>query len=200
MQSVAVHPVTFLKIHDFSLFWFLFWIFLKGILPHLTSAECKKALNTFKDSKTPGNDGIPAEFYKKIWHLVGTYITDSLNFAFEHGELSTSHRQAVITLIDKKDKIKPKIQTLRPISLLNVDLKIGTKALALRLQDVLPYVINDDQTGFVRGRTIFDSIKIIQDLMNLTKKFKLEGILLFIDFEKAFDSIEWSLKSVQKMD
>ena len=76
--------------------------------------------------------------------------------------------------------------------MLNVDLKIGTKALALRLQDVLPYVIDDDQTGFVRGRTIFDSIKIIQDLMDLTKKFKLEGILLFIDFEKAFDSIEWS--------
>ena len=85
---------------------------------------------------------------------------DSLNFAFEHGELSASHRQAVITKLDKN---------WRPISLLNVDLKIGTKALALRLQDVLPYVIGDDQTGFVRGRTIFDSIKIIRDLMNLTK-------------------------------
>ena len=114
---------------------------------YLTSAECKKALTTFKDSKTPGNDGIPAEFYKKFSHLVGTYITDSLNFAFEHGELSTSHRQAVITLIEKKDKI----QNWCPISLLNVDLKIGTKALALRLQDVLPFVIDDDQTGFVRG-------------------------------------------------
>ena len=168
---------------------------------YLTSAECKKALNTFKDSKTPGNDGIPAEFYKKFWHLVGTYITDFLNFAFEHGELSTSHRQAVITLIEKKDKIRQKIQNWRPISLLNVDLKIGTKALALRLQDVLPYVIDDDQTGFVRGRTIFDSIKIIQDLMDLTKKFKLEGILLFIDFEKAFDSIEWSFlhKALEQM-
>ena len=117
---------------------------------YLTLAECKKALNTFKDSKTAGNDGIPAEFYKTFWHLVGTYITDSLNFAFEHGELSTSHRQAVITLIEQKDKIRQKIQNWRPISLLNVDLKIGTKALALRLQDVLPYVIDDDQTGFVR--------------------------------------------------
>ena len=85
--------------------------------------------------------------------------------------------------------------------MLNVDLKIGTKALALRLKDVLPYVIDDDQTGFVRGRTIFDSIKIIQDLMDLTKKFKLEGILLFIDFEKAFDSIEWSFlhKALEQM-
>ena len=73
--------------------------------------------------------------------------------------------------------------------MLNVDLKIGTKALALRLQDVLPYVIDDDQTGFVRGRTIFDSIKIIQDLMDLTKKFKLEVFYFSLTLKRLLTAL-----------
>ena len=54
-----------------------------------------------------------------------------------HGELSTSQRQAIIRLIEKKDADKTKIANWRPISLLNVDLKMISKTLAKRLKQVL---------------------------------------------------------------
>ena len=62
---------------------------------------------------------------------------DSLNCSFDKGELSSSQKQAIITLIEKKDIDKRKISNWRPISLINVDVKIGSKAIALRLQTVL---------------------------------------------------------------
>ena len=95
--------------------------------------------------KTPGNNGLTPEFYKKFWNLLGTLMTDSLNYSYIHGELSNSQKQAIIRLIEKKGKDRRYIKNWRPISLLNVDTKIASKALALRLEKVLPFVINEDQ-------------------------------------------------------
>ena len=62
---------------------------------------------------------------------------ESLNYAFEKGELSSSQRQAVITLIEKKGKDKCYLKNWRPISLLNVDTKILSKALSTRIERLL---------------------------------------------------------------
>jgi hypothetical protein len=80
---------------------------------------------------------------------------------------------------------------LRPISLLNVDYKILTKALAQRLCTVLPHIIHEDQTGYIKGRFIGCNIRLIEDVMFYTEINKLPGIILNIDFEKAFDSVNW---------
>ena len=60
--------------------------------------ECYNVLNTFQKNKSPGNDGLTVEFYIAFWPLIGSLLVDSLNYAFEHGELSNSQKQAVITL------------------------------------------------------------------------------------------------------
>ena len=65
----------------------------------LSVEECKDALQTFKNDKTPGNDGKPAEFYKKFWPLCGSLTVKSFNESYEKGELGESQKQAVITLI-----------------------------------------------------------------------------------------------------
>ena len=116
---------------------------------------------------------------------------DCVDYVYNFGELSVSQKQAVITLIEKPGKDRSFIENWRPISLLNVDYKIMTKALALRLQKVLPKIINNDQVGFVKGRQIVDAIRVIQDIMHYTDYKKLPGILLFVDFKKIFDSLEW---------
>lgn len=72
----------------------------------LTMDECFKTLNTFKNNKSPGNDGLTAEFYKAWWHLFGIYLVNSLNSSYQKGELSNSQNQGIITLILKKIKIK----------------------------------------------------------------------------------------------
>ena len=158
----------------------------------LTYSECFKVLSTFSNDKTPGNDGLTIEFYKFFWSEIGTFLVDSLNYAHFHGELSHSQKQAVITLIEKKDKDRRWIKNWRPISLVNVDVKIGSKAIAKRLENVLPHIIHYDQNAFVKGRTIFDATRTISDVLEFTKMRNYQGIMTAIDFEKAFDSLNWN--------
>lgn len=70
-------------------------------------------------------------------------MVDSLNYSYDYGELSNSQKEAIITLIEKKDKDERDLSNWRPISLINVDVKIGSKAIAKRLEKVLPnsYII-----------------------------------------------------------
>ena len=117
-------------------------------------------------------------------------MVDSFNYAFRKGELSISQRQGIIRLIPKKDKNLSYLKNWRPISLLNTDYKIATKALAMRLKKVLPNIINNAQTGYLPGRFIGENIRLISDILHYTADQNLEGIALFIDFEKAFDSLE----------
>lgn len=154
--------------------------------------EGKEILDTFETNKTPGNDGIPIEFYKTFWFLVGSLVINSLNEGYHFGEMSTSQKQGVITLIEKKDSDKRKLKNWRPISLINVDTKIGTKIIAKRLEKVLPKIINHDQTGYVKGRYIGETLRVIDDIIYHTNLNNIPGILITIDFEKAFDSLEWS--------
>ena len=100
----------------------------------------------------------------------GPIMVDSFNYAFENGEMSISQKCSVISLIPKKDKDKKYLTNWRPISLLNNDYKIVTKALALRLEKVLPTIISPNQTGYIKGRYIGESIRIITDMMSITKK------------------------------
>ena len=87
--------------------------------------------------------------------MLGKLIVDSLNYAFEYGELSNSQKQAVITLIEKKEKDKRLVKNWRPISLVNVDAKLGSKTLAKRLEKVLPEVIYFNQNEFCNGENNF---------------------------------------------
>ena len=155
----------------------------------LTENECYESLNSFKENKSPGNDGLTLEFYKTFWELIGELLVESLNYAFEYGELSNSQKQAIITLLEKKGKDKRQITNWRPISLINVDAKIGSKAIASRLKAVLPDVIHHNQNAYLKGKTAFDAIRSIEDILEFTERNKVQGLMVAIDFKKAFDSV-----------
>ena len=76
---------------------------------------------------------------------------------------------------------------------LNLDYKIASKVIARRLEKVLALLINPDQTGFIKGRYIGQNIRLINDILEQTKLQNVPGILLQLDFRKAFDTIEWEL-------
>ena len=78
----------------------------------LTVKECWDALRSMKNNKSPGNDGITKEFLEYFWGKLGTFLVSTLNHSFEKGELSASQKQAIITLIEKKDKDKRLIKKL----------------------------------------------------------------------------------------
>ena len=88
----------------------------------LTVDECLKSLQLFENNKSPGDDGLTAEFYKVFWNIVGNLMVESLIYSYDHGELSNSQKRAIITLIEKKKKDKDRrvIANWRPISLINV--------------------------------------------------------------------------------
>jgi hypothetical protein len=116
----------------------------------------------------------------------------SINHGFENEELSVTQRQGVITCIPKEEKPKQYLKNWRPISLLNVAYKIASSCIANRLKMVLPNIIHEDQKGFMKGRYIGENIRRLYDLLLYTEKEQIPGLLLMIDFEKAFDSVSWS--------
>ena len=95
---------------------------LEGLV---TLEECKKVFT--------------AEFYKHFFGLAVTDLINSLNQAFEVGELSISQQRGVITLIPKDSDLL-NLQNWRPITLFNIDYKIASKTLVLRIENVLRYI------------------------------------------------------------
>ena len=157
----------------------------------LTLKECQNILKTFKLGKSPGEDGYTVEFFNCFFEILGQDLLDSLNASYDFGELSVSQRRGVITLVPKEDSNLLLLSNWRPITLLNVDYKIASKAIAKRIESVLPKLINPNQTGFVKGRYIGQNIRLLIDVLEQTKRQDIPGILLLLDFRKAFDTLEW---------
>ncbi len=109
------------------------------------------------------------------------------------GEQSVEQKHGIITLLPKIGKNRLHLKNWRPISLLNTDYKIIVKSLALRLLTVFPNIISDDPSGYLKGRYIGQSNRILEDITFFTKQSKLPGVILSIDFGKAFDSLNWNL-------
>lgn len=161
---------------------------LEGPLLYSELLFClKKASN----NTSPGFDGFSYEFFKFFWSDLGYFMLRALNYGFRNGELSESQKQGVITCIPKGNKDKKLLKNWRPISLLNTTYKLASACIAERLKNVLPTIINEDQTGFISGRYMGENLRLIYDLIEYTKENHIPGLLLLIDFEKAFDSVSW---------
>ena len=84
-----------------------------------------------------------------------------------------------------------KLDNYKPISLLSVDLKLLSYTLAQRLKKILPKLIIEDQTGYIKNWFIGFNLRQIQDIIDYSNIYKIEGAIIFLDFSKAFDSLEW---------
>ena len=133
------------------------------------------------------------EFYETIWDQLKTPLMESVNQAFHTKILSISQRQAVIKLIEKKDRDKRYIKNSRPISLLNVDTKILSKAISNKLKTVLPTLISSQQTAYVKNRFIGESGRLISDIVEISGCFNITGFLVTMNIEEAFDFLDHSL-------
>ena len=147
-----------------------------------------------KNNKSPGTDGFPADFFKFFWKDLGIFLIKSLNYGFKESCLSITQREGIIICIPKGNKDREYVKNWRPISLLNVTYKIASACIANRIKSVLPKIVNKDQTGFISGRFIGDNTRLIYDVLHYAKSNSEPGLLLLIDFEKAFDTIAWSFK------
>lgn len=109
----------------------------------ITEAEVRTAIRRMKTRKSPGVDGFPVEYYKKYVDILCPFLTEVFQEAFQYGSLPESFNEAIISLIQKKDKDLTDPANYRPINLINADCKILSKTLAIRLDQVLPNVFTE---------------------------------------------------------
>ena len=136
-----------------------------------------------ENNTSPGNDGLTKEFYITFWNEVKVPLLLAIEKAYLVKQLSASQKQAVIKLIEKGCD-KRYIQNWQPISLLNVDVKLISKALAERLKNVLPEIISSNQNADVKNRCISEGGRLISDLLEMSEVLNKEGFLVTIDNEK----------------
>ena len=106
-------------------------------------------------------------------------------FDFHAGNLDVSRlNYGIITPL-------PKIQQFRPICLLNCLYKWITKVLTLRLDPLPEKLILVNQSAFMKGRHIMNGIMALHEILHETKRTKEVGLVLKLDFEKAYDKVCW---------
>uniref|UniRef100_A0A3B4W8S0 Reverse transcriptase domain-containing protein n=1 Tax=Seriola lalandi dorsalis TaxID=1841481 RepID=A0A3B4W8S0_SERLL len=155
----------------------------------LTLPELSAALMSLHSGRAPGLDGLPVDFYKAFWSVLGEDLLEVISASLETGRLPLSCRRAVITLLPKKGDLQ-ELKNWRPVSLLCTDYKILSKVLAARLRGVMAAVVHTDQTYCVPGRLISDNVTLIRDVLEVSGSLAVDTGLISIDQEKAFDRVE----------
>ncbi|CAM2097110.1 unnamed protein product [Caretta caretta] len=155
----------------------------------LTLAEFSEALRRMPTNKSPGMDGLTVEFYRAFWDILGPDLVTVWAESLQSGVLPLSCRRAVLALLPKKGDLRD-LRNWRPVSLLRTDYKIVAKAISLRLGSVMADVVHPDQTYTVPGRSIFDNLFLVRDLLELGRRDGLSFALLSLDQEKAFDRVD----------
>ncbi|KAF5377136.1 hypothetical protein D9757_001831 [Collybiopsis confluens] len=173
----------------------------------ITTNDVRQALKLSKNNSAPGLDGIPYEVYKSIKlnadnknksgdnngdepkFEIETLMTAAYNDIVEFGiDETTTFSAGWMCPIYKKGNTDD-IANYRPITLLNTDYKILTKALTLKLGKVAPSLIHPDQAGFIPGRNILDQTKLIQMIIDYAEVTEQNGMIISLDQEKAYDKI-----------
>ena len=154
----------------------------------ITLEELEKAVKSLNKEKSPGINGLPAEFYQMFWPLLKYRYLQFINHAFENSFPTTINTSVTSLLYKDKGDIESLVY-YRPISLINTDIKILSKTLSNRLCPMLPLIIEKFQTA-VDGRQIDHTVHMIRDLIDLANQEYMEAAFIFLDQEKAFDRVD----------
>jgi len=157
----------------------------------ITREEIKEAVDCCDPSKAPGYDGFNLRFIKKLWpEMEEDFYAYVMRF-FENEKLHQSFNTTWMVLIPKKKGVL-EVSEYRPISLVGCIYKVIAKILCRRIKGVMPSIIGETQTAFISGRQILDGALVANEAINWLKKKRKAGVLMKMDFQKAYDTLDWS--------
>ena len=157
----------------------------------ITEGEVAVTLMQTRNNVAPGPGGFGGGYYKMFWRYLKSVVIGAINEIYQNRELPLSQRLGIIALIPKGDKDPRFIKNWRPLTLLETFYKLISATLANRLKPVLDNIIGRHQRAYVPGRYIAECTRNTYDLFHYAKSNNLPGMMLLIDFEKAFDSVDF---------
>lgn len=158
----------------------------------ITVCEIVEAIKKQKKNKTPGPDGIPAEFYKMFEDVLQESYKSIVENIQGQGTLPKSWTKAIVSLIHKENSDPKEIRNYRPISLLNVDYKIYATILATRLRRILMDTIHQGQKEFVPKGYMRSNLRMVLNILEFYEAHPERQLaFIFLDAEKAFDNVSW---------
>lgn len=153
--------------------------------------EVEEAVKQLPAGKAPGVDTIPTEFYQTLWEEIGCDVFNFVTEAISQCHIAEELNISKIALLPKSED-RSRVQNFRPILLLNTPYKIIAKVYANRMKPLLHHWILPSQTGFVPNMCILDNIFLAFEAMEWTLENKQELSMLLLDFEKAYDRVNWT--------
>uniref|UniRef100_A0A8C5LT99 Reverse transcriptase domain-containing protein n=1 Tax=Leptobrachium leishanense TaxID=445787 RepID=A0A8C5LT99_9ANUR len=157
----------------------------------ITAGEIAAALKSTKNGKSPGPDGLPAEYYREFRNLLIPHMVSTFNAVTAETPFHPQTLCATIAVLPKPGKDPAECTSYRPISLLNCDIKILARILADRLKQFLPGLVHPDQVGFIPGREARDGTQRAINAVAAARRSGQRLLLLSTDAEKAFDRVLW---------
>nr|GEV01064.1 retrovirus-related Pol polyprotein from transposon TNT 1-94 [Tanacetum cinerariifolium] len=156
-----------------------------------TNVEIEEAVWNCGGEKAPGPDGFTFKFIKFYWDTVGNDFIDMVKHFERNGSIPMGCNSLFISLVPKIHN-PLHLNDFRPISLIGCQYKLIAKVLANRLLKVINLIVSEVQTAHIQGRQIIDGPLIVNEILAWATKKKECLFILKVDFEKAFDSFDWS--------
>jgi hypothetical protein len=141
-----------------------------------------------KPGSALGPDGLPVLFFKKFWGILKGPILQLLN-DFTLGRVDTARLNYGIISLIPKVKGAHSIKQFRPIALINVIFKFLAKAYAIRLAPLAHRTIDQSESAFIKGRCLNEGVLALHEITHELRVRKLGGLILKLDFEKAYDQV-----------
>ncbi|MCH79641.1 LINE-1 reverse transcriptase like, partial [Trifolium medium] len=141
-------------------------------------------------NKSPGPDGYNFAFLKNCWDTLKGEIRIMFDQFHGNASLPRSFLSYFVALIPKVSSPFG-LSDFRPISLLGCLYKLVSKVLAVRLGKVMNSLISSTQSAFIKGRNLVDGVVVINEVLDVAKKTGKEVLVFKVDFEKAYDSVDW---------
>ena len=161
------------------------------LVEEVTDEEIRRVLFAMPSNKSPGPDGYPSEFFKLAWSVIAKDFTVAIQSVFRFGFLPKGVNSTILALVPKKTD-SMEMRDYRPIACCNVLYKVVSKILANRLKRLLPRVVVENPSAFIRGRLLLENVLLASELV---KDYHKEDVsprcVMKIDISKAFDSVQW---------